>query len=252
MQGARIGYARRTLADENQQDSGAPGVPFDPDAALVHEAERLYERYALEVVEHFDLCPWAAQARREGATRARVLLQDNPLDLNPSLESIDALAGERELAVVFFIYPRLHVDRLDFEHFLRRLRHTDSQRHPIEGIPFAMAAFHPDAPADLGDPDRLVPFIRRTPDPTLQLVRREALESVQARSRTGTAFADLWMLSPEGRNQEAGPSVRERIARRNFETVQSAGVDALEAVFRDIARDRAETYARITARAARD
>lgn len=239
----------RALARENPLHQGPQGVPFDPDAALVREALRLYERYAIEVVERFDLCPWAAHARREGSTRARIFLQDSPLDLTPSLEAIEALAREPEIAVVFFIYPRLELDRLDFEHFLRRFRHADSERHPIGSIPFAMAAFHPEAPADLGDPDRLIPFIRRTPDPTLQLVRRDALDSVQARSRTGTAFADLWMLSPAGREREPGPSVRERITLKNFEMVRSAGADALEAVFRDIARDRADTYARIAANA---
>lgn len=237
-----------TLTARNQRAPGQQGLPSEQDAELVREAERLYERYATEVVERFDLCPWAAHARREGSTRAKIILQEDPLDLTPSLDAIDELSNEPQIAVALFIYPRLGLDRLDFEHFLRRLRHTDSGRHPVGSIPFVMAAFHPDAAPDLDDPDRLIPFIRRTPDPTLQLVRREVLDSVQTRSRTGTAFADLWMLSPAGLDRETGLSVRERITVKNFEVVRSVGVDTLEAVFRDIARDRAETYGRLGVR----
>lgn len=212
---------------------------------LVSEALRLYERYAVEVVEHFDLCPWAARARREGSTRPVVLLDESPDDLAPSLAAIDELSRAPSIAIGLFIYPRLALGRLDFEHFLRKLRRADSERHEIGEIPFAMAAFHPDAPADLSDADRLVPFVRRTPDPTLQLVRRDVLEAVQERSRKGTAFAGVWMLSPKGLDQETGPTVRERIALRNLETVRRVGVAALEAAYSDIARDRAETYARL-------
>jgi hypothetical protein len=55
------------------------------------------------------------------------------------------------------------------------------------------------------------------------------------------------MISPGGLRHETGPSPRERIALRNFETVQRVGVAAVEARLLDITRDRAETYARIAA-----
>lgn len=232
-----------TPEDRPELDLDADLTPLD--AALTREARRLYERYAVEVVERFELCPWAARARREGSVRTLVLHQRNTSDLTPSLRAIEALAAVPSVAIALLIHPRLEVDRLDFEHFLRHLRHADSQRHDIGKTPFAMAAFHPAAAADLRDPDRLVPFIRRTPDPTLQLVRREVLESVHAHTEHGTAFADLWMVSPGGLTRETGPSVRERIAQRNLQTIQRVGVATLEAVFGDIARDRARTYARI-------
>ena len=68
--------------------------------------------------------------------------------------------------------------------------------------PFAMAAFHPDAAADLDDPERLIPFLRRTPDPTIQLVRQEALERVRGRHPQGTAFVDPQLFSAQAFAQE--------------------------------------------------
>jgi len=221
-------------------------------AAVACEAVRLYERYAVEVVEEFDLCPWAARARRDGAVRPVVLDQSSPEDLVPSLVAIDTLARLEEVTIGILLYPRLSTTRLDFEHFLRRLRRADSERHPIGEIPFAMAAFHPQADADTEDADRLVPFIRRTPDPTLQLVRRTALQAVQANPGAGTALAGLWMVSPAHARAEPERSVRERIALRNLETVRRVGPETLEAVFQDIAQDRASSYGRLRVAAAED
>lgn len=213
----------------------------------MREATRLYERYALEVVERYDLCPWASRARRGGEVRAEVLLQRDPADLEPTLARIAELAASETVTIGILLYPTLRLGRLDFEHFLRRLRHTDTARHELGCVPFAMAAFHPDAQADQTDADRLIPFIRRTPDPTIQLVRRSALEAVRAQSDQGTAFAHVGMLSPVGQPPPAAPSVRDRIALRNLETVRSVGASALDAVFVDIARDRAESYTRLGA-----
>lgn len=227
-----------------------PMNPFPPktpatlaDERLTREAVRIYERYAIEVVERFELCPWAAKARREGAVHPQVLLQDAPQDLDPSLHAIDTLARSPSVSIALFIYPRLNLSRLDFEHFLRRLRATDTERHAPGQVPFAMAAFHPEAQADLGDADRLVPFIRKTPDPTLQLVRGELLDESKLHATNGTAFVDSWMMTPQGLEREIGPSVRDRIGMKNLETVRQLGAATLQAVFSDIARDRAESYA---------
>lgn len=211
---------------------------------LAREATRLYERYAVEAVERFDLCPWASRARRDGEVRTEVLLGREPADLEPTLSAITTLAACESVTVGILLFPNLIVGRLDFEHFLRRLRQADTARHDLGGVPFAMAAFHPDASLDLTDADRLIPFIRRTPDPTLQLVRRSALEALRARPDQGTAFAHLWMMNPLAPQKETTPNVRDRIALRNLETARREGA-AIEAVFEDIARDRAETYARL-------
>src|SRR5207253_7900724 len=66
---------------------------------------------------------------------------------------------------------------------------------PISSPSFLVAAFHPGAPETFTTPPQLVSFLRRTPDPTLQLVRTSVL-----RRATGE-----------------GPRVSDDVTRRNFE-----------------------------------
>ncbi len=220
------------------------------DSELTLEALRLYRRYAVEIVEAFTLCPWAERARRDGQVTERVLCQLGQ-DTVPALSCVTELAKSPRIEVGLLIFPRLALDALTFEHFTAKLRDEDAERHELGAIPFAMAAFHPDADADLSDAERLIPFLRRTPDPTIQLVRRSVLDRVRGKSPQGTSFADLAALEAleaealDAAGDEA--TLRERIARKNHETVRAAGIAALEARLDDIRRDRAASYARLGA-----
>ena len=200
-------------------------------------------RYVVEIVEQFGLCPWADRARREGRVTEVVFDQTNPDLFEPSLARMRDLEGEHRIDVALFIYPRIGLNRLDFEHFARRLRALDAERHAPDQIPFAIAAFHPDAPAVLANPDRLVPFLRRTPDPTLQVVRQSTLLRVRGDFH-GTSFYGPHLFAAATPTPPE-PDIRQRIARTNHETVTRVGVETLEAVFRDILRDRDETHARL-------
>jgi hypothetical protein len=233
-------YASNTVTNPQHHD------------ALEREVMRLNARYLTEVVEGFGLCPWAQRARLEGRVEPRVFLHDSPEFLADSLLALEALAGRPELEIGLFIYPCLRLGRLPFEHFARRLRERDAERYPVGEVPFAMAAFHPDAEPDLGDPQRLVPYLRRTPYPTLQVVRMSALARVRAGDDGGTLFVDpaavAAMTFDLATGAQAGaptPPLRERIARANLATVERVGTAAVDAVVRDILRDRDETHARL-------
>ena len=215
------------------------------DNALRREALRVYRRYALEVVERFDLCPWAAYARRDGRVAEHIILAEKLLDPQQSLAQIAALVPDAKIEIALFIYPNLELDRLGFEGFVRAFREQDSARYPVGEIPFAMAAFHPDARVDLGDADRLIPFLRRTPDPTIQLVRQTALDRVRGNSQEGTSFFDLSNLAVLPLPQKEPLSLRQRIGEANLETAREVGAETLEAVLSDIRRDRDESYARL-------
>jgi hypothetical protein len=209
----------------------------------------VYERYAREVVERFGFCPWARPARESGDVSLHVIFSADPNDFSEPFAALAALHQAPEPTdIALFIYPLLGVDRLGFEDYVRRFRgHAEAPPHQLDA--YAMAAFHPAANADLGHPDRLVPFVRRSPDPTLQLVRKSALSSIKGLTQ-GTAFLDVSELSLETLKALTEPpvkAVRERIAEHNLDTVKAAGPAAIEAVLDDIARTREAGHARLQA-----
>jgi hypothetical protein len=217
------------------------------DQAYEREALRLHRRYQIEIVEAWGLCPWAEGARLGGKVRERIVLGEaRGAVLEGSLTALTLLAKDRSVEVGFLVYPRFAVSRLGLEEFAAQLREADGVRYEIGNVPFVFAAFHPDAEPDTGDPERLIPFLRRTPDPTLQLVRASVLDSVRSLSAQGTQFVSLSALEQMHSGHVPVP-LRERIARTNLSTVNRMGVEAMRAALDDIRRDRDETYARLEA-----
>jgi len=211
------------------------------------EALRLYERYELEIVEACGLCPWAERARLEGHVQPRVVVAKPAAALEPSLAAMKEIEANLQVEVALLIYPLFDLDRVAFEAFVTRVREANASRHAVGEIPFVMAAFHPDAPPDLTTPERLIPFLRRTPDPTIQLLRSDTLDHVRGRAPQGTQFVDLEVFDFSTPADVIAP-LRERIARANLGTVQQLGVGELDRRLRDIRRDRDEAYRALAAR----
>ncbi len=217
---------------------------------LTHATLKVYERYAVEVVERFGFCPWARAARESATVVLNVIFSSNQDDFSESLERLVDLHDDAEDAdIALFIYPLLDLDRLPFEGFVRRLRGSAEMHRPLLDA-FAMAAFHPAASIDTTDPDRLVPYVRRTPDPTLQLVRKSALSGIKGLA-SGTAFVDVSSMSLASFKALAAPApkaVRERIAEQNWSTVHEVGAAAIDAVVTDIFREREAAHATLLER----
>ncbi len=191
---------------------------------LEAEALRLNARYVEEVVIGWNLCPWAARAWRDGQVARRVIF-DEALDIAPVLAFIDELGAAPTAAIGLAIFPcllrlpRATVTDVAFGSFAERIRRADRARRPPDApTPFLLAAFHPDArpEADFENAAQLVSFIRRTPDPTLQLVRTTLVDD----------------LARDGRDLSAD------IARDNFATVAARDPARLGALLDDIRRDR--------------
>jgi hypothetical protein len=212
------------------------------------EAVRLYRRYQLEIVEACGLCPWAERARLDDRFRVRVLPQVHPQGTEPSLAAIDALIADNRADVAVLVYPRLNLSRPEFERFVAEVRDADAARHPLGCIPFVFAAFHPEAPPDATDAERLIPFLRRTPDPTIQLLRSQVLDRVRSATPQGTQFVDMKMFDALALDGTDAPvPLRQRIARLNLATVQGMGVEELTRRIEAIAEDRRGTYRAIEA-----
>jgi hypothetical protein len=210
------------------------------------EATRLHRRYLLEVVEACGLCPWALGARLAHRMRVAVLLEEEHALIEPSIAVIDSWAADPDAEVGFLIYPRLALRRVDFDRFTARLRSADTDRHGLGKAPFAAAAFHPHAEPDTHHPERLVPFLRRTPDPCIQIVRTASLARVRSRTQEGTTFVDMAHFDAS-RTDDRGPPLREQIARANFETVQRMGLEEMRGRLDAIRQDRDATYGALLA-----
>ncbi len=188
---------------------------------LAAEALRVNARYVEEVVIGWNLCPWAARAWHDGQVVRRVFDATAPV---AATDDVVAFAGELaanpDAAIGLAIFPRAGVTVGAWESFAERVRRG------VRG--FLLAAFHPDY-GDAGnspvDAARLVAHIRRTPDPTLQLVRASLLDA----------------LARDGRDLSAD------IARDNHHTVTTRGPAALDALLADIRHDRDAAYARLAA-----
>jgi hypothetical protein len=189
-------------------------------------ARRLLDRYLTEVVERFGLCPWAAPARRRGELRVEIVRTEAAVAgaVARIAEDAGAALGMVVLAAST-ITPRA----------LAALR--DASMRPD----VAIADFHPAAAGDLASPARLVPVLRRSPDPMLQVVRWSVLEAARRAPPPPDRAAQARLLA--GHAVAAAERVPDEIARANHATIAAAGLDALIAVLDDLARDRARSYA---------
>jgi hypothetical protein len=187
------------------------GASAGPDDRLAAEARRLNTRYVEEVVIGWDLCPWAARAWIDGQVTQRVF-PDATLDVEAVARFIDELVADPRAAIGLALFPRVTGTVGAWESFAEKVRRTRDG--------FLAAAFHPDyrAPDGVLDAARLVPFIRRTPDPTLQLVRASLVDSLRGQ-------------------------VSNDVARVTSDTVTSRGLAKLDALLSDIRRDRDASYA---------
>lgn len=213
------------------------------DAALIREALRIHARYQREIVEALVLCPFAAKAREDRTTVEIVRLEREP-GLDPVLADVRAIDAHVEVG--FVVFPRWTIDRLGLARFVERLR-AAHQAEP-GGLVMTMEGFHPEADADLSSPGALVPFLRRTADPTIQLTRLAVLERVRASTGGTTKYVDPATLDLAA--LLAAPverSLHQRISEANHRTVRERGADAIAALYAEIRADRDASYARAEA-----
>jgi hypothetical protein len=217
------------------------------DLLLAKLALEVYARYQRELVEALDLCPFARRAREQGAVRVTACTDEDP-SLSAVLALADALAEDAGVEIGLLVFPRVRLARPAWQRFVGELHGLDAANPRPMARQFAAAAFHPEAEADLESPARLVSFLRRTPDPTIQLVRHAVLQRVRAHDPPETTYvapADLDAYLAALRAQPAEPrrTVAERIARANLETVRAMTPGRVEALLKDIVRDRDARYA---------
>jgi hypothetical protein len=212
------------------------------------EVERILARYLVEVVERHELCPWARATRERGELAIAVLWGAPSFD--DWVAAAARLLAAPDTRVAMVVAPELAIARAA----LAAVRDAVAARLPAAGV----AEFHPDAALDLAHPARLVPFLRRSPDPMLQLVPLALIDAARSGHEAG-----LRGSMTRGRAGHAAPPAAGRalqammlgghaaprrelsaaIAAANHATVAAAHA-AIAATLDDIAADRRAAYAR--------
>lgn len=135
-------------------------------------------------VERHNICPFARPCREKGRLR-RDVLRGQGADLWQRVdELLLAIAhGSSDIEVALVILPDATETAAAFDtaaHFA----HARLARALGEAPGFFCVAFHPEMPGRDDDPDRLVGLLRRSPDPTLQVVRASLLAGLRGGGET--------------------------------------------------------------------
>lgn len=172
----------------------AVGAANDP---TVQAALRRSDRYLQEFIEQLSICPYAKQCREQGRLYRGVFLQ-----VQPSPQAVAnfllSLDPERLYEIGLLLFPNFAGEGKvgeshPFERFVSDVRNQYGKlRKPPA---FFIVAFHPQMPSNLSNPDVAVRFMRRSPDPTIQLVRPEVIDAVRNphhnRDELSTAIAEM-------------------------------------------------------------
>jgi hypothetical protein len=201
------------------------------------------DRYVREFVEAFNLCPYARRTRESGLLKKVVLLEQNydeaSAALGVAIERLECLPAD-SIDVGLIIFPALAPELsqgLDGAHAFERLvgeaRERMQARHKNGDTPFYCVPFHPDFAEDLTDEHRAVRFIRRSPDPTVQLVRASVLRAVRGSGATdyvntsGLNAAELMAIS-------VPLPVSDRISQANLRTLHEQSPDRMRGLLSDL------------------
>jgi hypothetical protein len=208
-------------------------------AAAERAALERNDRYIHQFVEALHLCPYAKRCRESGKLHRRVLFSQDPEEVLAEVRSVEALPVD-SVEVALLIFPDAPANGLesarDFDEFASDLRNRILDA-PGGDPPFYCVAFHPDLPRDLLDAHRAVQFIRRSPDPTVQLVRASVLKAVRSGDDGGTRLVDPGKLTLEELMAISSPlSLADRIAEANLTALQRGGPDRIEALLAALRR----------------
>jgi hypothetical protein len=185
--------------------------------ALVHEALRLQERFQREVIERFSICPWAKAARLEDRIRAHVVVNApcEPSELRPI---VDEWASDTAAEVAFIIAPLFDAGAESFEKWTAAVG-------ALRADVFLSASFHPDPL----EPTGTIHFLRQSPNPTVQLVRRARLEEIRAQDPPH--YTDIFDLDLRALQTSKAPrTVAASVLAHNEQLLRREGRRALQKI----------------------
>lgn len=141
----------------------------------MREAEKLHLRFVQEIVEAGDFCPWAKGARLHEKSRVKALWIDE------LLEFLIVLPNDPHQEVLQLVIPDGLAHAMRWREYVTQLERELQKRR--RGLPYALAAFHPEHPGRKESLGGAIGLLRRSPLPTIQLVRLDVLDDVRKNHR---------------------------------------------------------------------
>jgi hypothetical protein len=142
-------------------------------------------------------------------------------------------ADDEAVEVAFVIAPRFTGGADAFADW------ATSIAEPLDEV-FLTAPFYPSASDSAGS----IQFLRQTPDPTVQLVRRTSLE--QIRAQDPPHYRDIFEVDLRDLGAKKAPqTVAASVVSHNERMIEREGRAEIQRVVDDIRRDRERSYARL-------
>jgi hypothetical protein len=214
-----------------------------------YQVLRILDRYLIEIVENFGLCPWARAARENAEIAIDVVFGSmvtarrghyGDQGLAPAVQSQALAAGAAMLArattkIAIVVIVDQQCDRIA----LRELRTRATNSSTTAGV----ADFHPDAEPDFATPARLVSFVRSSPDPFLQFVPFAIIDAVRGGMQTVDIAAQIAMLANNnGDGNAPRQDIGDVIAEKNHTRLVGDRGAEMRRILDDIAADRERSY----------
>lgn len=199
------------------------------------EVRRTLDRYLVEVVEAYELCPWARGARERG--ELAVVIEFGEPTVDRWIDGARDALARGGVRVAMVVAPECGMTRYELAAVRDRV---------AEATGAGVAEFHPAAVLDLASAPRVVPFLRRAPDPLLQLVPLPLLAAARSSAPVPDRARQAAML---GGTAPPPRDVAATIAAANYQTAVVHHA-AIERILADIDRERRDRYRRVGIRLA--
>ena len=226
------------------------------DESTVHA---IHDLYLKDVVEGFNLCPFARRCREDDKLKRIIFWPEkahvNSQEVGQKLSELHDGEPIPDVLLLTFVVTEGHPWRKPegFEEFLRELRevHQQAVKQSNKIASYYMVAFHPNlsVPAGKLNQATLVPLLRHSPDPVIQCVRAELLNEIRRQSQSRkftylqTKIEDSNFALPKVFGIQTDATISTEIARNNFLRVGSGEQrNQLEAQISNIMQLRNQSY----------
>ncbi len=227
-----------------------PAIPAEPLPMLDAEMKRRLraaslaanDRYVQAFLEEHSFCPFSRGGRLQGQTVRYVHFAEST-DATPVVDRMAEVATQPGRVVVQVIFPMLTINADDFRQFCHDVTSAGNSRLGA-GETYAVAPLHPELAYLTHNAYSIIPLFRRAPDPTIQWVRLDALESIYE----GRSDKDIHVAPSELAAYLARPKRKplfDTIAETNLKMARRLGIENVEKMLRSIAQDARLAYGRI-------